>query len=94
VARPVNQQLREKGVLLNPNPSSGIVWLTFYQVPQDLLQVSIYNVSGQLITSKPASAIGAGNRMTFNLVNEPNGVYFVKLIYRNGANTIKLLKVR
>ncbi|MDQ0106607.1 hypothetical protein J2T02_001718 [Chitinophaga terrae (ex Kim and Jung 2007)] len=94
VARPVNQQLREKGVLLNPNPSAGIVWLTFYQVPQDLLQVSIYNVSGQLITSKPASAIGAGNRMTFNLVNEPNGVYFVKLIYRNGANTIKLLKVR
>ncbi|RFS18712.1 T9SS C-terminal target domain-containing protein [Chitinophaga silvatica] len=94
VSRSLNPLLRQNGVLLNPNPSSGIFWLTFYPWPQDLMQVSIYNVQGQLITSQPASAVGANNRMTFNLVNEANGVYFVKLIYRNGAKTIKLMKVR
>lgn len=94
VTKEVNPALREKGVLVNPNPTTGVFWVTFYQVPEDLQQVSIYNTQGQLMGSQPASAIGAGNRLTFNLVNEPNGVYFVKLIYRNRANTIKLMKVR
>ncbi|MBV7529486.1 M43 family zinc metalloprotease [Chitinophaga sp. sic0106] len=94
ITRDVNEDLRKQGVLVNPNPSTGIVWVTFYQVPEDLQQVAIYNAAGQLITSLPPAAINRANRMTFNLVNEPNGVYFVKLIYRNRANTIKLMKVR
>ncbi|MEZ2446071.1 M43 family zinc metalloprotease [Chitinophaga sp. RCC_12] len=94
VTKSVNPILREKGVLVNPNPTDGIVWVTFLEIPEDLVQVSIYNIQGQFIMSRPAADIGAGNRMTFNLVNEPNGVYFVKLIYRNRANTIKLMKVR
>ncbi|MGO4292663.1 M43 family zinc metalloprotease [Chitinophaga sp. RAB17] len=94
VTKDVNPLLREKGVLVNPNPTTGIFWVTFYQVPEDLVQVSVYNAAGQFMMSKPAADISAGNRLTFNLVNEPNGVYFVKLIYRNRANTIKLMKVR
>ncbi|MEC5145404.1 M43 family zinc metalloprotease [Chitinophaga sp. 212800010-3] len=94
VGKAVNPTLKEKGVLVNPNPTDGQVWVTFYQLPEDLVQVSVYNVQGQLVMSKPPADIGAGNRMTFNLVNEPNGVYFVKLIYRNRANTIKIMKVR
>lgn len=94
VSKEVNPTLKEKGVLINPNPTDGIVWVTFYEVPTDLQRVAIYNAQGQFLMSQPATAIGAGNRMTFNLVNEPNGVYFVKLIYRNRANTIKLMKVR
>ncbi|MFB6454357.1 M43 family zinc metalloprotease [Chitinophaga sp. Hz27] len=94
VTKDVNEDLKKYGILVNPNPSNGIVWVTFYQVPEDLLQVSIYNALGQFITSQPKASINAANRLTFNLVNEPNGVYFVKLIYRNRANTIKLMKVR
>lgn len=94
ITKEVNPTLREKGVLVNPNPTTGVVWVTFYQVPEDLVQVSIYNAAGQFIMSRIAKEIGIGNRLTFNLVNEPNGVYFVKLIYRNRANTIKLMKVR
>ncbi|MFY0255893.1 M43 family zinc metalloprotease [Chitinophaga sp. 30R24] len=94
VAKSINATLREKGFLVNPNPTKGQVWITFYEIPPDLIQVAIYNTLGQLIMSQPLANIGAGNRMTFNLVNEPNGVYFVKLIYRNRANTIKLMKVR
>lgn len=94
VTKEVNPVLRERGVLVNPNPTTGIVWVTFYEVPEDLLRVSIYNAHGQFMMSRQAADIGVGNRLTFNLVNEPNGVYFVKLIYRNRANTIKLMKVR
>ncbi|HVI48786.1 MAG TPA: M43 family zinc metalloprotease [Chitinophaga sp.] len=94
VTKDINPELRKAGVLVYPNPSSGIVWVTFYEIPADLEQVSVYNTAGQLIASQPAGSISSNNRMTFNLVNEPNGVYFVKLIYRNRANTIKLMKVR
>ncbi|CAL1519223.1 M43 family zinc metalloprotease [Chitinophaga sp. MM2321] len=94
VTKDINPDLRKAGVLVNPNPTNGVVWVTFYEIPEDLQQVAIYNAAGQFIVSQPASAINRSNRMTFNLVNEPNGVYFVKLIYRNRANTIKLMKVR
>ncbi|WP_143306122.1 M43 family zinc metalloprotease [Chitinophaga vietnamensis] len=94
VTKDVNPDLKKAGVLVNPNPTDGIVWVTFYEMPTDLLRVAIYNAAGQLITSQLPGGINRSNRMTFNLVNEPNGVYFVKLIYRNRANTIKLLKVR
>ncbi|WP_212005358.1 M43 family zinc metalloprotease [Chitinophaga sp. HK235] len=94
VSKDINPDLRKAGVLVNPNPTDGLVWISFYEIPTDLLQVSIYNAAGQLIATQPGNAVGRNNRMTFNLVNEPNGVYFVKLIYRNRANTIKLMKVR
>lgn len=94
VTKDINPELRQAGVLIHPNPTDGLVWISFYERPADLQQVNLYNSAGQLIASKPGNAIGANNRMTFNLVNEPNGVYFVKLIYRNRANTIKLMKVR
>ncbi|MCW3464702.1 zinc-dependent metalloprotease [Chitinophaga nivalis] len=94
VGKMINPLLREAEVLVTPNPTDGLVWVTFFDIPADLLQVSLYNSTGQLIASQPPASINSSNRMTFNLVNEPNGVYFVKLIYRNRANTIKLMKVR
>ncbi|QJB32341.1 choice-of-anchor J domain-containing protein [Chitinophaga oryzae] len=94
VTKDINPELRQAGVLVHPNPTDGLVWISFYERPADLQQVNLYNAAGQLVRSQPGNAIGANNRMTFNLVNEPNGVYFVKLIYRNRANTIKLMKVR
>ncbi|MGN7820695.1 M43 family zinc metalloprotease [Chitinophaga sp. 22536] len=94
VTKDINPDLRQAGVLIHPNPTDGLVWISFYERPSDLQQVNLYNAAGQLVASKPGNAVGANNRMTFNLVNEPNGVYFVKLIYRNRANTIKLMKVR
>ncbi|ASZ12443.1 hypothetical protein CK934_16480 [Chitinophaga sp. MD30] len=92
-AKKVNSKLREKGVLVTPNPTSDLVLVSFYERPTDLEAVNIYNAMGQLIAQQPATALN-NNRLTFDLVNEPNGVYFVKLIYKNRAQTIKISKVR
>jgi hypothetical protein len=94
IGKPVNPHLKEKGVLVTPNPTDGLVYVSFLTVPVDLENIALYNAGGQLVAQQPASAINRSNRFTFNLVNEPNGVYFVKLIYRNRAKTIKILKVR
>lgn len=93
VTREVNPNLKEKGVLVRPNPFSSMVYVEFYEYPDDLESVGVYNVLGRLVRSvKQASLVN--NRYTFDLVNEPNGVYFVKLFYKNKVRTFKIVKVQ
>jgi hypothetical protein len=85
--------LREKGVVVGPVPVANQVFITFLEAPNDLDYVAIYNTAGQLVAKQPGTSISSGNRFIFDLVNEPNGIYFVKLIYRNNVKTIKITKV-
>ncbi|MCK7554489.1 T9SS type A sorting domain-containing protein [Chitinophaga sedimenti] len=92
-ARGVNPNLREKGILVRPNPFSSMFYVDFLEYPQDLETVGVYNVSGRLVRSVRLSGL-VNNRYTFDLVNEPNGVYFVKLFYKNKVRTFKLVKAQ
>lgn len=86
--------LKEKGITVGPVPTSGALYVTFLEKPDNLDYIGLYNTSGQMIASQRGSNIDGSNRFTFDLVNEPNGVYFVKLIYRNTkAKTYKIIKV-
>jgi len=86
--------LKEKGITVGPVPTSGALYVTFLEKPDNLDYIGLYNTSGQMIANQRGSNIDGSNRFTFDLVNEPNGVYFVKLIYRNTkAKTYKIIKV-
>lgn len=85
--------LLEKGLTIGPVPTANQLFITFLKVPEDLDHIAIYNTSGQLVARQPGSSINNSNRFIFDLVNEPNGIYFVKLIYRNNVKTIKITKV-
>ncbi|MBW8687313.1 M43 family zinc metalloprotease [Chitinophaga rhizophila] len=85
--------LKEKGVVIGPVPTSNQLYITFLEVPNDLDFIAIFNTAGQLVARQPGSSINNSNRFIFDLVNEPNGIYFVKLIYRNNVKTIKITKV-
>lgn len=94
ITRSTPAYLKEKGIAVGPVPTSGQVYVTFLEVPDNLDFIGVYNTSGQLIAKQRGSNIDGSNRFTFDLVNEPNGVYFVKLIYRNSkAKTYKIIKV-
>jgi hypothetical protein len=86
--------LKEKGYTVGPNPTSNQVFITFLEPPANLEYIALYNIAGQLVSKQQASDINSSNRFIFDLVNEPNGIYFVKLIYRNSVKTIKITKVR
>ncbi|HEU4553503.1 MAG TPA: M43 family zinc metalloprotease [Chitinophaga sp.] len=94
VTKTTNTFLKQQGFTVTPNPFTDQVLVTFLEPPADLDAIAIYNTLGQLVARQQGSAINASNRFTFDLVNEPNGVYFVKLIYRNSTKTVKILKVR
>jgi hypothetical protein len=86
--------LKEHGYTVGPNPTNGQVYITFLEVPTTLEYVALYNTLGQLVAKQAGSSINSSNRFIFDLVNEPNGIYFVKLIYRNSVKTIKITKVQ
>jgi hypothetical protein len=94
VAKSALPALKEKGVIITPNPTSGLIYITFLGTPENLDHIGIYNSSGVLVATRQGSYIDSNNRFTFDLVNEPNGVYFVKLFYRNNkGKAYKILKV-
>lgn len=94
VTKTVNPYLKEQGFTVTPNPTQDKVHVTFLGTPQELEGVAMYNTLGQRIAYQTGSSLDANNRITFDLVNAPNGVYFVKLIYRNRAKTVKIIKVQ
>lgn len=85
--------LKEKGFVIGPVPVNNQLFITFLDPPNDLQYIALYNTLGQQVTKQPGSAINGSNRFIFDLVNEPNGIYFVKLIYRTSVKTIKITKV-
>lgn len=93
VTRSTMPYLKDKGMTLGPVPVTSQLFITFLHPPADLDFIAIYNATGQQVAKQPGSAINGSNRFIFDLVNEPNGIYFVRLIYRNNAKTIKITKV-
>lgn len=94
VTKAVNPYLKEQGFTVTPNPTQDKVHITFLGRPDDLEGVALYNTLGQRLGYQTGSSLDSNNRITFDLVNAPNGVYFVKLIYRNRAKTVKIIKVQ
>jgi hypothetical protein len=93
VKKDVNQTLREKGVLIWPNSFTRQFYIEFSTWQEDLQGVSVYDAAGRLVYLQQP-VIRAGNRMTIDLVNEANGVYFVKLFYRQQVRTYKIVKAK
>ncbi|WP_198405699.1 M43 family zinc metalloprotease [Chitinophaga caeni] len=89
----VNPYLKEKGILLIPNPFRQMFDIVFYEIPENLENVAVYDVAGRQIMLKSAGDL-VNNKITFDLVNAPNGLYFVKLFYTNKVTTYKLVKVQ
>ncbi len=92
--RPVNPVLEKEKVIVVPNPTTGMLTVQFLGNPPNLQAVSIYNVSGQLVSRKFASEVNAQNRIEFNLSNEAPGVYFVKISYTDHRIVKKIIKIK
>lgn len=93
VKKDVNRTLREKGILIWPNSFTSQFFIEFSPWPEDLQGITVYDALGRLVYIQQP-AIRAGNRVTIDLVNEANGVYFVKLFYRQQVRTYKIVKAK
>lgn len=89
----VNSTLRDKGILIWPNAFSRKFYIEFGTWPEDLQGIAIFDAAGRLVYQQQP-VIRAGNRVTIDLVNGANGVYFVKLFYTQQVRTYKIVKAK
>jgi len=73
--RTIRNEISSVNLTIHPNPSKGEFELNFETPSLDTYNVTIINVYGQEIMSKTYK----GNSCKISLLNQPKGVYFVKV---------------
>lgn len=66
---------------IRPNPTKGTVAVT----GEELQQVEVYNIMGQLILSEQSR----GQSITLNLSSKPAGIYLINITDQNGKRCVK-----
>lgn len=72
-------------VTVSPNPGNGQFVVT---ASQEVLQIIVTNVSGQVVADQKT----ADFTNTVDIRNQPNGIYFVKVIMNNAGQVFKVIK--
>ena len=75
---------------LHPNPTKGIVTLSFTPKSQENIKISLFDVSGRQIENKLFKNKGSFTTQ-LNYRHITSGVYFVKIAVGNESSTMKLL---
>ncbi|RTL60372.1 MAG: T9SS type A sorting domain-containing protein [Sphingobacteriales bacterium] len=88
----INPILKEKGLLITPNPFRQSFYVQHYPPPANLQAICVYNTLGQLIMQRSFAGSPAPNFIEFNLGGHQTGMYYVKVIYSNKTITQKILK--
>ncbi|HLO82449.1 MAG TPA: choice-of-anchor J domain-containing protein [Chitinophagaceae bacterium] len=86
----VPAKLKNKGLLISPNPFTGKFIIQHYPDAKELIGIEIFNGIGQLMYHKSSS--GGDHYLEIDLSSKPAGMYFVKLSYKDKVVTEKLLK--
>ena len=86
---------QEDDLSIMPNPTSGIVNLSFTLNTSGNVQIDIYDITGKMIESLESGYLDAGpNTLTLNFTDKPNAQYIVSLITENSVLTRKILKTQ
>jgi predicted Zn-dependent protease len=75
---------------LHPNPTKGIVTLSFTPKSQENIKISLFDVSGRQIENKLFENKGSFTTQ-LNYSHITSGIYFVKIAVGNESSTMKLL---
>ncbi len=89
-SKQVPVKLKNKGLLISPNPFTGKFIIQHYPDAKDLIGIEVFNSIGQLVYRKSSS--GGDVYLEIDLSSRASGIYFVKLSYKDKVVTEKLLK--
>ena len=82
----VDQVSLEEGISIYPNPSNGQFTLKIDMNDAQVIDVELYNAIGQIITTKSINHTNS-SVVNFDVSNQSNGFYFVKIKTKNGTVT-------
>lgn len=76
--------------LVTPNPSNGTIFIRSHPL-SGLKGIQVLNAAGQVIWQKKYSS-GVLSNITVDLASQPNGMYFIKLMYPGKVITERIVK--
>lgn len=88
----INPNLKSQGILVTPNPTSGVIAVQFYPPPANLKAIQVYSVTGQkaaeVLVSGPAA-----NYYSLNISSFASGTYIVRVVFTDRVVTRKIIKL-
>ncbi|MEJ7769915.1 MAG: choice-of-anchor J domain-containing protein, partial [Chitinophagaceae bacterium] len=87
----VNPNLKTKGFLVSPNPTSGSFTVQFFPQPSNLLALQVYTISGQKIIDLNTTG-RASNNYLFNIGNQASGTYLVRAVFTDRVVVQKIVR--
>lgn len=85
--------LKEKGYLISPNPTTGMLAIQHYPSASSLKGVAVYSITGQLVWKRNYASSTAPLNIPVNLSYMASGVYIVHLVYTDKTVTQKIVKM-
>jgi len=90
----INELINFNSLILSPNPTTGELNVSFDVNEFKPSSIEIYNVIGELITEISNTNGLLKGHYNFDLSNQPNGAYFVKIKSDGGVVTKKVNIIR
>ncbi len=78
-------QLNNRYILIYPNPTTGKIYLS----DKEIQSIDIYGIAGQLIYSEN---LNSADKVSFDISNNPNGIYFLKIKTKEETYFSKIIK--
>ena len=89
-----NPRLKEKGVLITPNPARDKITVQFYTAPANLKSIALYSSTGQKLAEHVVSSnTSVMDTYNFNLSGYSSGVYVVRIVYSDHTSTQKIIRL-
>ncbi|MFT3933757.1 MAG: M43 family zinc metalloprotease [Chitinophagaceae bacterium] len=86
----VNPNLKTKGFLVTPNPTSGVVTVQFYPQPTNVRGIAIFNMAGQKVAETIPN--GQSNYYSLDISRYSAGAYMVRVVMGNDVMVKKIIK--
>lgn len=87
----VNPNLKAKGFMVTPSPTTGQIAVQFYPQPNDLRGIVIYSSYGQKVAETIVKEGQANNYYSYDLSHFASGVYIVRAIFTDRVVTNKIV---
>jgi hypothetical protein len=88
----INPNLKEKGILVTPNPTRSTVTIQFYPPPVGLRSITLYTLSGQKILEQQVNNNNA-NLYVMDLSGHAAGTYVVVIRFQDKIIQRKIIKI-
>lgn len=87
----VNPNLKARGFLVSPNPTSGAIAVQFYPQPVNLIAIQVYSITGQKIKELYTGG-NANNYYSFDLSSHASGTYIIRAVFTDRVVVKKIIK--